>query len=109
MVLGGAMMLALGIALGGRLNSTNQASFVTGLVYIALLLLCDLTMPMSVMPPAVREKLELLPPALFVHTLRQGFVLDDAIGPQLLPLAAMGGWLLLFSVIAVATFRWHKQ
>jgi ABC-2 type transport system permease protein len=109
MLLGGAMMLALGLALGGRLSTTNEASFVTGLAYIALLLLCDLTMPMSVMPPAVREKMSLLPPALFVHALRQGFILDDAVGPQLTTLAEMAGWLVLFSLIAVGTFRWHKQ
>jgi ABC-type multidrug transport system permease subunit len=109
MLLGGAMLLALGTALGARLGTSSAANFVTGLVYIALLFLCDLTMPMSAMPPDVRSVMAHLPPALFVDALRQVFILGEGLGRQLATLAQMAGWLVLFALVAVFTFRWHRQ
>lgn len=109
LLLGGAMLLSLGTALGARIGNMSGANFITGLVYIALLFLCDLTMPMSAMPPDVRAVMAHLPPSLFVHVLRQAFILDGGLGQQLVPLAEMVGWLFAFSLIAVFTFRWHKQ
>lgn len=108
-VLGGAMLLALGTAMGARIASTSASNFLTALVYIALLFLCDLTMPMSAMPPNVRSVMAHLPPSLFVDALREVFVLGHGLNQQLHTLAEMAGWLLLFSLVAVATFRWHKQ
>lgn len=109
MLLGGAMLLALGLVLGARLATSSAATFVTGLVYIALLFLCDLTMPMSAMPPGVRAVMAHLPPALFVDALRQVFILGEGLGRQMATLAEMSGWLLLFALLAQFTFRWHKQ
>lgn len=108
-VLGGAMLLALGTALGARIGTVSSANFVTGLVYIALLFLSDLTMPMSAMPPGIRAVMTHLPPALFVDALREVFILGEGLGRQVVTLAEMAGWLALFALIAVFTFRWHKQ
>jgi hypothetical protein len=109
MVLGGAMLLALGTFMGARIASTSAANFVTGLVYIALLFLCDLTMPMSAMPPHVREVMSHLPPALFVDALRHVFILDEGLGRHLRTLAEMSAWLVAFALLSVTTFRWHSQ
>lgn len=109
MVLGGAMLLALGTAMGARISSTSASTFITGLVYIGLLFLCDLTMPMSAMPPQVRQVMAHLPPALFVDVLREVLILGHGLDRQLAALAQMAGWLALFSLVAVSTFRWHKQ
>jgi ABC-type multidrug transport system permease subunit len=109
MLLGGAMLLALGTVLGARIATASAANFVTGLVYIALLFLCDLTMPMSAMPPAVRAVMSHLPPALFVDALRHVFILGEGLFQHLRTLAEMGAWLLAFASIAVVTFRWHRQ
>ncbi len=109
MLLGGAMLLALGTLLGARIASSSAANFVTGLVYIALLFLCDLTMPISAMPPSVREVMSHLPPALFVDVLRHVFILGEGLGQHVRSLAEMTAWLVVFSVLAVVTFRWHRQ
>lgn len=109
MLLGGAMLLALGTALGARLGTASSSNFVTSLVYIALLFLCDLTMPMNAMSPAVRAVMAHLPPSLFVHALRRVFILGDGLELQLRTLTEMAGWLALFVLIAVCTFRWHTQ
>lgn len=108
-LLGGAMLLALGTALGARVATVSGANFITGLVYIVLLFLSDLTMPISAMPPAVRAVMEHLPPALFVTALRRSFILAEGLNLHLMLLAEMTAWLLLFAAIAALTFRWHKQ
>ena len=109
MVLGGAMLLALGTFMGARIASTSAASFVTGLVYIALLFLSDLTMPISAMPPSVRAVMSHLPPALFVDALRHVLILGEGLGQHVRTLAEMSAWLVGFSLLAVTTFRWHRQ
>jgi ABC-2 type transport system permease protein len=108
-VLGGAMLLALGTALGARIGTVSGANFITGLVYIALLFLSDLTMPMSAMPPDVRAVMAHLPPALFVSALRDAFILGEGLRLHVAPLVEMTGWLALFSLLSMLTFRWHKQ
>lgn len=109
MLLGGCMLLALGTALGARLGTVSDANFVTGLVYIALLFLSDLTMPLNSMPAGISAVMSHLPPALFVEVLREVFVQADGLGQHLLPLAEMGGWTLLFAALATLTFRWHRR
>ncbi|MGJ7510348.1 ABC transporter permease [Variovorax sp. GT1P44] len=109
MLFGGCMLLALGTAMGARIATLSAATFVTGLVYIALLFLCDLTMPMNAMPPAVSAVMAHLPPALLVDVLRHVFIQGDSFGPHLGSLAEMAGWTGLFALVASLSFRWHEQ
>ncbi len=109
MVIGGTMLLALGTALGARLATVSGAAFVTGLAYIALLFLSDLTMPMSAMPPGVSAVMAHLPPALFVDALRHVFIHGEGLSTQWRPIVEMAGWTALFAVVAQMTFRWHRQ
>jgi ABC-2 type transport system permease protein len=109
MLFGGIMLLALGTAMGARLATLSAATFITGLVYIALLFLCDLTMPMNAMPPAVSALMAHLPPALLVDVLRHVFIQGDGFDQHLRSLAEMAGWTGLFALVASLTFRWHEQ
>ncbi|RQS64122.1 ABC transporter permease [Burkholderia sp. Bp8963] len=109
MIVGGTMLLSLGMALGSRLSTVSDANFVTGLAYIGLLFLSDLTMPLNSMPVNVANVMAHLPPALFVHTLRDVFVQADGLGQHWPSLAEMAGWTTLFAVLALVTFRWHRQ
>jgi ABC-2 type transport system permease protein len=109
MLLGGCMLLALGTAMGARIATLSAATFVTGLVYIGLLFLCDLTMPMNAMPPAVSAVMAHLPPTLLVDVLRHVFIQGDGFGSHMRSLAEMAGWTGLFALVAASTFRWHEQ
>jgi ABC-2 type transport system permease protein len=109
MLLGGCMLLALGTAMGARIATLSAATFITGLVYIALLFLCDLTMPMNAMPPAVSAVMAHLPPTLLVDVLRHVFIQGDGFDQHLRSLAEMAGWTGLFALVASFSFRWHEQ
>lgn len=108
-LLGGAMLLALGTAMAARMASAASATLATNVAYIALLFLSDLTMPLTAMPPAVSAVMMQLPTAQFVAALRHVLIRGEGLGQQGGLLAAMGAWTLLFAVAARLSFRWHRQ
>lgn len=107
--LGGTMLLTLGIALSARLATVSAATFITSLVYIALLFLSDLTMPLSAMPAGVAAVMRHLPTAQFVGALRHVLLRGESLGSQGLPLLEMAGWTLAFAIAAGTAFRWHRR
>lgn len=108
-VLGGATLLALGTLLGARVATASTATFITSMTYIALLFLCDLTMPMNAMSPAVREAMSHLPPALFVHEIRRVFVLGGDLGGHWRASVELVAWLVALLALISITFRWHRR
>ena len=107
--LGGSMLLTLGIALAARIGTVSAATFVTSLVYIALLFLSDLTMPLSSMPAPIAALMQHLPTAQFVGALRHVLLRGEGLGLQRQALAEMAAWTLLFGVVAARSFRWHRR
>jgi ABC-2 type transport system permease protein len=108
-LVGGTMLLTLGIALAARLATVSAATFVTSLVYIALLFLSDLTMPLAAMPASVAAVMEHLPTARFVDALRHVLLRDDGLAAQRGALLEMAAWTALFALVAARTFRWHRR
>jgi ABC-2 type transport system permease protein len=107
--LGGSMLLTLGIALAARIGTVSAATFVTSLVYIALLFLSDLTMPLSSMPAPIAALMQHLPTAQFVGALRHVLLRGEGLGLQRQALAEMAAWTLLFGIVAARSFRWHRR
>lgn len=108
-LLGGAMLLAMGTAMAARLATVSSATFISSLVYIGLLFLSDLTMPLNIMSPKIAAILSYLPTTQFVNALRHVLVMGQGLGQQYALLIGMACWTLLFSLIAVGSFRWHRQ
>ncbi|MGI8916540.1 MAG: ABC transporter permease [Chloroflexota bacterium] len=105
LLLGTAAFTGLGLAMAGRLRAEMTLAGANGL-YLVFLLLGDVVLPLSHLPPPLRLLAHALPAAPLTDALRAAMTGGSA-GGFGAPLLALGAWAVALVVLAALTFRWE--
>lgn len=106
--LGYLSLSALGLVLSSIVNTAQEASVVTQLLFFVLLFLSGATMPLSDLPHALQRIAIFTPPTLIIVQL-QGIILQgDGLARHLPELVALALCCLSAIGVAVLVFRWEK-
>ncbi|MCX6030599.1 MAG: ABC transporter permease [Chloroflexi bacterium] len=98
--------LAFGMVLAGLMPNVRVASVVGNVLLYPMIYLSGSTIPMEVMPPAMRN-ISRFVPLTHVVTLLQGLWKGDAWSQHQTELIVLGAILVVSSVVAVNVFRWE--
>lgn len=98
--------LSIGLLVGGLAKNAKQAGVIASLLYFPMLLFSGTTLPLEMMPPALRRVVELLPLTQGIGLMKSAF-LGVSGGSVLAPAAVMAGVTAVCVVLAVRFFRWE--
>lgn len=98
--------LSIGMLAGGVAKNARQASVIASLLYFPTLLFSGATLPLEVMPAAMRKAVSFFPLTQGITLMKNTF-LGISTGDVLLPAALLLGVTLLCAVLAVRFFRWE--
>lgn len=104
LILGTVTFSALGLAMAGGLRAEATLAIANGL-YLLFLLLGDVVLPMSHLPPALRPISAVLPATALSDTLRGA--LTSSASPSTFSVTVLVVWAILSIVLAVRAFRWE--
>lgn len=97
---------ALGMVLAGTMPNVRVASIVGNVIVYPLIYLSGATIPMEVMPPAMRDFSRFLP-LTHVVTLLQGLWVGDTWAEHQTELMVLSIILVVSTLVAVKVFRWE--
>jgi ABC-2 type transport system permease protein len=97
---------AFGMVLAGLMPNVRVASVVGNVLLYPMIYLSGSTIPMEVMPPAMRN-ISRFVPLTHVVTLLQGLWKGDAWSQHQTELIVLGAILVVSSIVAVKVFRWE--
>ena len=98
--------LSVGLLVGGVAKNSKQAGVIASVLYFPMLLFSGTTVPLEMMPPALRRVVELLPLTQGIGLMKSAF-LGVSGGSVLAPAAVMAGVTAVCVVLAVRFFRWE--
>jgi len=103
LVLGTVAFAGLGLLMAGTLRAEATLAL-ANLLFLLSLVLGGIVVPLERLPAAVASVAEVLPPAALTHSLAIG--LGSVPGDATEPMVLLGGWAVVFVVLAARTFRW---
>lgn len=119
MLLGAAVLAALGAALSAVTQSTEAAMLTTLPTMSIFLLTPGVLLPLDALPESIENVAAYLPMGPFVEVLRTGWLGHEVGGPELgflgstgaalPPLAALVAWLVIAAAITKRYFRWEPR
>lgn len=98
--------LALGYVLASVAPNARVATAIGNVLLFPMMFLSGTTVPLEVMPEAVRDASRFLP-LTHVVTLLRGLWFGESIGEHLVEVAVLAGVLVVGTIIAAGTFRWE--
>ena len=98
--------LSVGMLVGGVAKDTKQASVIASVLYFPMLIFSGTTLPIEVMPTAMRRIVSVLPLTQGLTMMKNTF-LGIGIGSVLLPVCVMLSVAALCTALAVRFFRWE--
>ena len=98
--------LSIGMLAGGVAKDAKQASVIASVLYFPMLIFSGTTLPLEVMPKAMRTIVSLFPLTQGLTMMKHAF-LGIGAGSALLPVCVMLGVTALCTVLAVRFFRWE--
>lgn len=98
--------LSVGTLVGGIAKNTKQASVIACVLYFPMLVLSGATLPLEVMPKAMRNIVGVFPLTQGITLMKNTFLGTGASG-ALLPICVMVGVTAVCSVLSVCFFRWE--
>ena len=98
--------LALGYVLASLVPNAQVAAAVGNALYIPMTFLSGISVPLEVMPDAVRSVARFVP-LTSVVTLLRGLWFGDSFGDHVFEVAMLGGILVVGTVVAAWIFRWE--
>ncbi|HEX5828166.1 MAG TPA: ABC transporter permease [Candidatus Limnocylindrales bacterium] len=103
LVVGTVAFAGLGLLMAGTLRAEATLAL-ANLLFLVSLVLGGIVVPLDRLPPVVASVAAVLPPAALTESLAIGLgtVPGDATEPMLL----LGGWAVVFAVLAARRFRW---
>jgi ABC-2 type transport system permease protein len=106
--LGYITLVALGQLLSNLVNTVQEASVVTQLLFFILIFLSGTTMPLDGLPESLQRIALFTPPTLMI-ILIQGVILGGDLTRHLLEIDALVSCCVTAVIIAVLVFRWDKS
>jgi ABC-2 type transport system permease protein len=97
---------AFGLILAGMLPNIRVANVVGMVLLYPMIFLSGATIPMEVMPPAIRTASRFIP-MKYIVTLLQGLWKGDSWSQHGTEVIVLGAILIVSSVVAVKVFRWE--
>jgi ABC-2 type transport system permease protein len=104
--LGCLSFFSFGLILAGTLPNIRMANILGMVLLYPMIFLSGATIPMEVMPQAIRDVSRYIP-MTYVVTLLQGLWKGDSFAQHLPEVAVLGGVCAVCSLIAVRFFRWE--
>ena len=98
--------LSVGMLVGGAAKDTGQAGVIASILYFPMLVFPGTTLPIEVMPAAMRKAVSVLPMTQGLTMMKNTFSGISA-GSSLLPVGVMLGLTIVCTVLAVCFFRWE--
>lgn len=98
--------LSVGMLVGGVAKDTKQASVIASILYFPMLIFSGTTLPIEVMPTAMRKIVSVFPLTQGITMMKNAF-LGISTGSIWLPTCVMLGLTALCAVLAVRFFRWE--
>lgn len=98
--------LSVGMLVGGVAKDTKQASVIASILYFPMLIFSGTTLPIEVMPSAMRKIVSVFPLTQGIAMMKNTF-LGISTGNVWLPTCVMLGLTALCAVLAVRFFRWE--
>lgn len=98
--------LSIGLLVGGLAKNAKQAGVMASLMYFPMLLFSGTTLPLEVMPPALRRVVELFPLTQGITLMKNTF-LGISQGNALLPVVIMFAVTAVCTGLAIRFFRWE--
>lgn len=98
--------LSIGMFVGGVAKDTKQASVIACVLYFPMLVLSGTTLPLEVMPKAMRNVVSFFPLSQGITMMKNTFLGIDA-ASVLLPVCVMLGVGTLCTVLSACFFRWE--
>jgi len=104
--LSAAAFLALGYVIASLAPNARLATVVGNVLFIPMMMLSGITLPLEMMPDAVRNVSRFIP-LTHVVTLLRGLWFGEPVGQHVMEIMVLGGVLLVGTLVAVWTFRWE--
>ncbi len=101
-----AAFLAIGYVLAGLAPSARVAVVVGNVLLYPMMIFSGTTVPLEIMPQAVRNVSAFIP-LTHVVTLLRGLWFGESFSDHLTEVAVLGGILLVGTAVAALTFRWE--
>lgn len=98
--------LSIGMLVGGVAKDTKQASVIACVLYFPMLVLSGTTLPLEIMPKAMRTVVSFFPLTQGITMMKNTF-LGIGAGNVLLPVCVMLGVGVLCTVLSACFFRWE--
>lgn len=98
--------LSVGMLVGGVAKDTKQASIIACVLYFPMLVFSGTTLPLEVMPKAMRNLVSFFPLTQGITMMKNSF-LGIGAGSVLLPVCIMLGVGTLCTVLSACFFRWE--
>lgn len=98
--------LSIGMLAGGVAKDTKQASVIASILYFPMLIFSGTTLPIEVMPAAMRKIVSVFPLTQGITMMKNAF-LGIHTGSAPLAIAVMLGVTALCAVLSVRFFRWE--
>ena len=98
--------LSVGMLVGGVAKDTKQASVIACVLYFPMLVFSGTTLPLEVMPKAMRNLVSFFPLTQGITMMKNSF-LGIGAGSVLLPVCIMLGVGTLCTVLSACFFRWE--
>lgn len=106
--LGYMTLAALGLLLSSIVNTMQEASVVTQLLFFILIFLSGATMPLDDLPGALQRIAIFTPPTLIIVPMQGMILLGDSIVVHLPEMLALALCCFTAATVAVLVFRWDK-
>ena len=98
--------LSIGVLVGGLAKNSKQAGVIASLLYFPMLVCSGTTLPVEVMPEAMRRAVSLFPLTQGITLMKNTFLGLPA-ESALLPIAVMAGVTVVCTGAAVRFFKWE--
>ena len=106
-LLGGALFIAMGLAISGWAKSEDTAAPLANVISLPMMFLSGVFFPLSAMPDWVSNISQFLPLTYLADGLR-AVALDNTSLASLWPqIAGLAGWCVVMFALATRTFRWE--
>ncbi|MGI6610803.1 MAG: ABC transporter permease [Limnochordia bacterium] len=106
-VMGALVFVTLGYVLAGLTPNLEAAPLVAQPVQMGMMFLSGTLLPSAMLPVGVRPVVHVVPLTYVADALRQTVSALPPLYPLWIDFAAMAGWIVLFSLLSLALFRWE--
>jgi ABC-2 type transport system permease protein len=108
-VLGNLALRSIGVIVGAVANTVSEATLITQLLYLPMLLLSGATIPLDQLPPWASRIAALLPATYLVDAVRGVIVEGEGLRENWLGLVAMAATAAVSLTLARSMFRWNRE